>query len=517
MNLNQIIKLRNKGLSVFPVSNETKEPLIKWKRLQDELPTYEEITEWFTPNGRSVGVAMGRVSGMFLLDLDFSRHPEASSWYHDNKQRLPRTWSETTKSNGLHIYFAWRPALDQKKTNTTGGFGDSPFPQGVDTKGQGGFSKITPSEGYQWIVSPDQSPLADPPQWLIDLLPAKNDKWNKLPNGQSATFKNPASWLTEAFEELKEGNRNATFTKIAGSLRSRGYKPDDIFAILKGHTDKLEGGELELMQICQSIGRYPCGTHEEAAAGIESFLADAQVVEWIVPSIIARKTIGFVAGLPETLKTWILIDLAVECARGGGLWLNKFECAPARILFIDQERFKGETQRRFRAVISAKNLQPKDLGGSLFIRCGTSTRIDLPDSFRAFRDELEKIKPDLVLVDSFATFHTKDENHRGDIQEVIERLKQLRNEFGCTFIFIDHENKGVFQDADKDEQPSAFRMVGSIAKPAAAELVLTVRRHPSEGSWVYHTKSTLSSVVPTFLVKVTDVEADRTKIKVEAF
>lgn len=521
--LDEVIRLRNRGLSVFPVSLETKTPCVKWDRLQDTLPTYEEVKEWFGKEKRAVGVAMGRVSGTFLLDFDFAKHPESRVWYEANRHRLPRTWTERTKSDGLHLYLKWVPALEAKQTNTTGATGGSKLPKGVDTKGYGGYAKMAPSEGYRWIVAPHMAPLANPPDWLLDLLPAKGGSFRKNNNTEAS-----GDWISEALAGLKDGNRDATFTSIAGSLRAHGYTPDAIFSILKGHADKLENGELDLARICKSVGRYPAGagsTFEandlQPAAGIESFLENMEIVSWIVPGIVAQKSIGFVAGLSETGKTWILIDLAVEAARRdiGGSWLGRFPVQkPARVLFVDQERFKGETQRRFRAVMAAKGLEAKDLKGNLFIKCGTTTRINLDESFQAFRKELGDIRPDLVIIDSFVAFHTVEENNRGEIQTVLERVKKLRNEFGCTFIFIDHENKGVFhdKDKDKDEQPSAFRMAGSIAKPAAAEFVLTVRRHDPDTSMCYHTKSTLASTVAPFMVKISDI-GSKDKIKVEAF
>lgn len=510
MQLNDIIRLRNRGLSVFPVDNVTKIPLIKWTRLQSELPTLDEVKEWFSLNNRSVGVVMGRVSNIFLLDFDFAKHPESKIFYDQNKGRIPRTWTEKTKSGGLHLYFRWNPALMEKQTNTT-----SLIAKGVDTKGEGGYSKMAPSDGYTWINPPHLTPLAVPPEWLVNLLPVKGTLHKSITNDTSIK---QVSWFADALAGLKEGNRNETFTKISGSLRARGYNESDIFGLLEGKARDVGFSLEELRVICQSVCRYqPSGVAEGTASGIEAFLESNEIISWIVPSLISQKSIGFVAGLPETMKTWLLIDLAVECARGGGLWLGRFQCKQSKVLFIDQERFKGETQRRFRAVITAKDLTPKDLGGNLFIRCGTTTRINLENSFQAFRKELADIRPELVLIDSFATFHTVEENNRGEIQSVLERIKQLRNEFGCTFIFVDHENKGAFHAKDEDEQPSAFRMAGSIAKPAAAEFVLTVRRHDPETSMVYHTKSTLASTVAPFIVKVVDVEGSKDKIKVEGF
>lgn len=475
--------------SMFPVKD--KKPLIKWEEYQHRLPTLEEKQKWaeLYPNGDK-GIVCGKISRILVLDDDGGLDLKG--------YKVPSTWTTKTPRGGRHYYFKWIPELENKVTTKTGIFDK------VDVRGEGGFVVA-----YPWEKPISAAPLANPPQWLITLLPPKH--------GVSVPTEDKTSWLSDALEDIKEGNRNDSFTRVAGSLRSRGYSSEDIFALLKSRAIELEFGFDELRGICKSVERYTPNGMEQSANDIESFLEDIEKVEWICEPIIAKKTIGFTAGLPETMKTWILIDLAVESAKGGGMWLNRFLCKPAKVLFIDQERFKGETQRRFKAVIAAKNLQPKDLRGSLFIRCGTTTRLNLPQSFDAFRKELSEIRPDLVIIDSFAAFHTAEENNRQSIQEVLERVKQLRNEFGCAFVFIHHENKFAFRGKEEDREPSIAEMSGSVAIPAVAEFVLTVRRQDSESSFVYHTKSTLASTISPFLVKVVDIDETKSRIKVEAY
>jgi len=324
--------------------------------------------------------------------------------------------------------------------------------------------------------------------------------------------------LVERLNSVSTGSRNNTLAGIAGGLRRKGYEAEEIFELLKPKAREVQLDERELWTICKSIGRYAPANMGENGSSIEEFLRTMETVEWIVPGLISKKSIGFVAGLPETMKTWLLIDLAIECAKEeGGLWLGRFPVNHANVLLIDQERFRGETQRRLKAVLSAKTLNGADLKNNLFIRCGTSTRLDLAHSYDAFHKELSELRPDLVIIDSFTTFHTREENNRKDIQEVLEKVKTLRNEFGCTFIFIDHEGKGVFNEKEQGQEPSAFKMVGSIAKPAAAEFIFTVRKTDPTTSMVYHTKSTLSSTMAPFMVRVVDQNQEKSKIKVEAF
>ncbi len=255
-----------------------------------------------------------------------------------------------------------------------------------------------------------------------------------------------------------------------------------------------------------SARSYDDGIDDACPVSLETFMSDTTVTTWICRPFIARETIGFVAGLPETMKTWLMMDFAIECAKGGGSWLGLFPVEGARVLFVDQERAKSETQRRFKSIMGAKGLVPSQLEGRLAIRTGSSLQVDNEASFRKFTESIEKHKPDIIIIDSFATIHSREENSRSEIQTVMERIKHIRNKYHCTVVFVDHENKSVFTDQQLKETPSAFRMAGSVAKPAAAEFVLTVRRFDPHTAVVHHTKSTLAPSSASFSVTLMDVE-----------
>lgn len=331
---------------------------------------------------------------------------------------------------------------------------------------------------------------------------------------------NKSQTMIERLNSIQKGNRNNTLTGIAGILRREGLSDTEMFDFLKHKACEVGMSEKELWTICKSVGRYtpnistmPIGAHGES---VESFLADREEVKWICEPFIAEQAIGFIAGLPESRKSWILIDLAIECARGGGLWLNKFPVKSAKVLLIDQERSKSEVQRRLQAVINGKEIKPNTLNNVLFVRCGTTTRIDLQHSYDALRKEIADIRPNLILIDSFATFHTKNESNRMEIQQVMERIKDLRNEFKCAIIMIHHETKQAYQNKKDGAESSYLDMAGNVAIPAAAEFCMNVVKQDAESSFCHHTKSTQGSKQASFLVKVTDVDGP-SKIKVEAF
>lgn len=497
--------------NVMPVLD--KKPLVPWQSLiEREQSNDEKLAVLDTTTPGKVGIVCGPVSRVFVLDIDGEQGEKSIEQYH-----IPRTWTVKTP-HGRHFYFRWVPELQNKittKVNIIPNKTDPSKSGGVDVRGEGGYVVF-----YGWELGPNLAPLVSPPQWLIDLLPEKGG-----PRVIGDSFKKLD--YTEALQNLKEGNRNDTFTRLAGGLRSRGFELKEIYEFLLPKAKEVGFDEVELQTVCHSICRYPAGQRPPISEiaisdNFEQFLQENTFVEYIVPGIFARNSIGFIAGLSETCKTWTLIDLAIELARkkqSNNLWLGRFPVNHSKVLYIDQERAKAETQRRFKALIAAKNLDPKEFNDSLVIKCGTTIRLNLQESFDGFRNLLTKVKPDVILVDSYKTFHTYDINSNMQMQEVMERVKQLKNEFGCTFIFIYHENKGAFERVDstgKKKQITFEHLAGAMVMSEVSETILLTIKQDQDSSFLHHVKNTYGQKVAPTLVNVENVLPDKSQIRVIA-
>lgn len=493
---------REMGLSVIPLRPKGKEPLFPWSEYQNRVASSDEVAGWYANSpAANLGIVTGAVSGLVVVDLDGQEGIESG-------KRLGLSSPVTVLTgNGKQLYYrhpGGRVCNSVKKVAP-----------GVDIRGDGGYVAAPPSlhpngKKYCWLGSPiSKGNLPLLPSIFVNTNPANVAE--RSGSVEYRGYRKPADHIAAAIKEMKHGNIDNTLFTLCCRLRSDGYSREDALTLLKPHAERAgaTSGHLE-DKIANVWSRYDGPPQEQGptqSEGVDDFLQSQTSVEWICKPIIAKKSIGFVAGLPETLKTWLLVDLAVECARpsGMGRWLGLFDVAPSRVLFIDQERFKGETQRRFSAVIAAKGLRRKDLNERLFIKCGTTIKLDLEASYQAFRSELLELKPDIVVVDSFATFHNSSENDRMEIQKVLNRIKSLRDEIGCSFVFINHENKMVFADVEANQPVSAMRMVGSIGILAAAEFCLIVRKLEPGTSVVHHAKSTLSESAKSFYATIKDM------------
>src|SRR5262245_1608233 len=112
--------------------------------------------------------ALDRVSEHQGVDVDpetgFNGY-ESLAYLEERYGKLPHTPHQRTGRGGTQYLFKHVPGLK----NSAGKLG-----AGLDTRGKGGYIVVAPSHNtrgpYEWIVSPDDAPLADVPQWLIDLL-----------------------------------------------------------------------------------------------------------------------------------------------------------------------------------------------------------------------------------------------------------------------------------------------------------------------------------------------------------
>lgn len=488
-----------KTFSVFPVKD--KKPLVDWKEFSTRQATEQERTQWETefPNAQ-LGIATGPVSKTFVLDddggLDLSKYP------------LPRTLMQKTPRGGKHYFFRWTEELDKKVTTKIGVLDK------VDVRGQGGFAVF-----YGFTTPYGATPMALPPKWLVDLLPNREEKVE----ASVATD----NWMLSQLNAVTPGTGNTgrtpTFIRVIGWLKAKGIDASVVKAVLEPWAVKYEYLKLDSL-IADQYKRYPMtatdsqGSREDV--DIVDFLTNIAPTKWIVPQMLAESSIVMIGGLGGSYKTWIVNDLALALA-SGGLWLGKFQCPIMKVLMVNQERATPEVQRRFLALLEGRGLQKEDIRDTFLLKNNSTIKINLEDSFKAFRRYLIEKTPRVVLVDSFQTFHSLNEESRGEMQFVFEKLKLLRDELGVAFIFIDHENKSAFKNnrqGDNAEQiVSHDKLAGSAVKSEVPEAIYIVRKEMEDTSIVHLTKGNNGEQIAPFLVKIENLKEDKSSISVKSY
>lgn len=159
----------NCGWAVFPLAPKSKTPLKGSRGFKDASKEINQIKSWWkeTPVA-NIGIATGKISGLYVIDLDDGAAGIASWAELCRQQAQPEieTLTASTVSGGRHLFFQY-PSGDISLGCTA-----KVFPH-IDTRGNGGYIvappsyAITPTHSglYTWLNS--GATLAEMPTWLI--------------------------------------------------------------------------------------------------------------------------------------------------------------------------------------------------------------------------------------------------------------------------------------------------------------------------------------------------------------
>ncbi|MDR3587511.1 MAG: phage/plasmid primase, P4 family [Desulfosporosinus sp.] len=207
-----------------------------------------QIAKWWDhwPQA-NIGILTGKKHGLLLLDVDIKDDgPGVLAALEAHNGPLPDTVEAITGSGGRHVLFKYpenRKILNKAR-----------FKDGLDTRSDGGMFVAAPSlhasgRRYEWDVMfhPDETELANCPEWLLLLMTETNTKGNgEVPQNNTG-------------KSINEGARNSTLTSLAGTMRRRGMSYEAIFAALleenKKYLPPLD--EKEVRMVAMSVSRYP--------------------------------------------------------------------------------------------------------------------------------------------------------------------------------------------------------------------------------------------------------------------
>ena len=160
----------NRGWRVLPIKpGEKRPPMGAWQNAATTDPV--TIKDWWTHlyKGHGVGVATGRASGIFVLDVDVSDDKagdETLAELEDTYGALPDTPTVETPSGGVHYYFRLPEGVEIR--NDAG----KRLGPGLDIRGEGGQVVAPPTarsvDAYEWVGETWLLEPADAPRWLID-------------------------------------------------------------------------------------------------------------------------------------------------------------------------------------------------------------------------------------------------------------------------------------------------------------------------------------------------------------
>jgi hypothetical protein len=203
----------NLGFKIFPLGHGSKLPAIKGgKGFKDATDDPKQIDAWARAYPKcNIAVATGEPSGIVVIDVDPRNGGIASiSKLAGAGNLFPPCPTAKTGNNGRHMYFRLPVGLKSSKDR---------LGPGIDVKSTGGYvvaapSWIAPTDAgpggtYQWLMTPETTPIPPLPRWVIErLMPAPKPARKYEPMQSSEMAHRSLEGIAKRVATAPNGSRN---------------------------------------------------------------------------------------------------------------------------------------------------------------------------------------------------------------------------------------------------------------------------------------------------------------------
>jgi hypothetical protein len=386
----------------------------RWVKYQKECANIDQLEMWFEGRFKdyNIGVVTGVVSGnVFAVDVDIAEGKAGQDTLDDlcmANDDLPVTFEQRTGSGGKHIFLR----APEGQTVITG---KNVLGDGVDTRGEGGFVVVAPSNhksGRNYSIDDwaKNNEIDDCPDWLLEIVKTDahrydsttlQDKttnmWGDLVDGREGYMVQLIMgtirtwWATKGVlptvEELIE-DAWPTFERKAiarGSSLAHDNRGIDQFTrkaqyqLKRAHNNELRilHGVEPASEQNTSVGSLTSGVSRSESPlqtpttqgfritdwGMKRYAGEPPEMEWLIDGILPRRVPGLLSAIGGLGKSFILLDLAMKVA-GGDQGMHQETALGGRVVhngkvvFFGAEDSANSMHRRI-ASIGGPNLRDR--------------------------------------------------------------------------------------------------------------------------------------------------------------
>lgn len=497
----QALKLLALGFSVIPLGNIERDKAGKktiqypypWKSFQSVRATAAEVKKWKAPN---VGIVTGEVSGLLVLDCD--EYKKTFDKELMRSFRLPITPVQKTAGGGRQYFFKLPPGVTIRNSVCIGH-----AESGIDVRASGGMVVVAPSTtsygSYEWILDPFETPLAEVPSKLLDML--------IVGAGPSSKKKRK---LKEMVGLAEGAGRNDAMASLVGKLlKNTPWNEWDTevwpVAQVLNSSFKPPMKEDELATTYESIVRIETERRvkeqqKEAPKNLsprksfkELMTTEYPENRFAIEPFFEAGTMNMVSAPPNTWKSWMFFVMARHAAEGTP-FLEKFNSEKAKVLIVNEEDTERLIADRFKALsIEDQNLE-------IYFRTAQGAKLDVAFC-KALLNECKADGISVIFFDSLRSLHDADENSSTAMQPVMDNLKMLTRE-GITVIFTHHHKKK--SPFDRGDGAESSRGSSAINAAISGHISLEeVEKDDGKYIIVRHLKSKITEKLAPFEVKIT--------------
>ncbi len=166
---------------------------------------------------------------------------------------------------------------------------------------------------------------------------------------------------------------------------------------------------------------------------------DAQ--RWLVDGLWGARSVGVIGGAPKCAKTWLGLDMALSVATGTAC-LGKYavpEPGPVLVylaedaLLVVRDRIEGMARHRGLDLARVE----------IHVITVPVLRLDRDRDRARLWETAKRLRPRLLLLDPLVRLHGIDENHAGEVAELLAYFRSLQRQLDLSVLLVHHTRKNA--------------------------------------------------------------------------
>ena len=162
---------------------------------------------------------------------------------------------------------------------------------------------------------------------------------------------------------------------------------------------------------------------------------------WLVEQLWCAHSVGVIGGAPKCAKTWLGLDMALSVATGTPC-LGKYPVPePGPVLVYLAEDALRAVRERIEGMARHRGLDLEEV--QIHVITAPVLRLDHERDRTRLWETVRRLRPRLLVLDPLVRLHGIDENHAGDVAELLGYLRTLQRELGLSVLLVHHTRKNA--------------------------------------------------------------------------
>jgi RecA-family ATPase len=162
---------------------------------------------------------------------------------------------------------------------------------------------------------------------------------------------------------------------------------------------------------------------------------------WLVEQLWCAHAVGVIGGAPKCAKTWLGLDMALSVATGTPC-LGKYPVPePGPVLIYLAEDALRAVRERIEGMARHRGPDLDEVG--IHVITVPVLRLDHDRDRTRLWETVRRLRPRLLVLDPLVRLHGIDENHDGDVAELLGYFRTLQRELGLSVLLVLHTRKNA--------------------------------------------------------------------------